>query len=71
MTEKEKELLEGMTNCFRVCGANFDETVRMVAGRRGLTSEEVKKILFEMKEKYSQDKKYQEFREKLPSEFPL
>ncbi|MDA4126605.1 MAG: hypothetical protein OK452_05310 [Thaumarchaeota archaeon] len=35
MSPKDRELLEGMCNCYSVCGEGFEETVRMVASARG------------------------------------
>jgi len=54
-----------------VCGANFEDTIEMVGGSRGLQPEEVKQMLFQIKEKYSSEKEYKELRAQLPKEFPF
>jgi len=60
-----------MRNCYSVCGANFEDTIEMVGGSRGLQPEEVKQMLFQIKEKYSSEKEYKELRAQLPKEFPF
>ncbi len=69
MTPKERELLQGMVNCFNACHANFEETVEMVGSARGLTPEEVKEILGRLKEVDGDD--YRALRSRLPEIFPL
>jgi hypothetical protein len=71
MTPREKELMQGMSNCYRVCGANFEETVSMVGSARGLSSSQVKEMLAQIKEKHGRDKDFLELRKNLPSEFPI
>lgn len=63
--------MQGMVNCFRVCREDFENTVRMVASRRGLEPEEVKEILFKMKEKYGDSEEYMTLRKNLPHDFPI
>ena len=69
MTSRERELLQGMVNCYNACHANFEETVGMVGSGRGLTSEEVKEILRRLKEAGGED--YLALRSRLPKDFPL
>ncbi len=71
MTPRERELLQGMGNCYEACHADFDDTVGMVGSARGLSPEEVKKMLGEMKEKYGEMDDYKVLRSRLPKEFPL
>ena len=71
MTARELELLRGMRNCYSVCHANFEETIEMVGGSRGLQPEEVKQMLIHIKENYSNEKEYKELRAQLPKEFPF
>lgn len=71
LTPRELELLQGMRNCYSVCHANFEDTIEMVGGSRGLEPEEVKQILLRIKENYSNDKEYKELRAQLPREFPF
>jgi hypothetical protein len=71
MTPREKELLQGMCNCYSTCGADFNDTVSMVGGARGLSSEAVKTILAEIKEKYTRDPEYRQLRKNLPENFPV
>lgn len=71
LTPRERELLSGMGNCYRVCRGDFEETVAMVADARGLESGEVLNVLSEMKEKYGRDRDYIELRARLPKEFPI
>ena len=60
-----------MRNCYSVCHADFEDTIGMVGGSRGLAPEEVKEILLRIKTKYSDDKQYKELRAQLPKEFPF
>jgi hypothetical protein len=69
LTPKERELLQGMVNCHRVCRENFEETVRMVGSARGLTSQEVKEILERLKR--ADGEEYNALRSQLPDDFPL
>ncbi len=71
MTPRERELLQGMGNCYEVCHADFEDTVSMVGSARGLSPDEVKSILREMKEKCSREEEYAKLRARLPREFPL
>jgi transposase len=68
---RETELLEGMGNCYRACGENFDETVRMVAEARDLRPEDVRQTLTEIRERYGNDESYQRLRRRLPEDFPF
>ena len=69
MTPEERELMNGMVNCYHACHANFKETVGMVGSARGLSSEEVKEILERLKQEDSSE--YKALRQKLPDDFPL
>jgi hypothetical protein len=69
LTPKERELLQGMVNCYHVCRENFEETVRMVGSARGLTSQEVKEILKRLKR--ADGEEYNALRSQLPNDFPL
>ncbi len=60
-----------MGNCYFVCHADFDETVRMVGRSRGLSPEEVKEILLRAREQYEQDPDYKRLRSRLPEDFPV
>lgn len=71
MTPREEELLTGMGNCFAACGANFEETVEMVAGSRGLTTASVKETLRSLRERFGDDPGFQRLRRRLPAEFPF
>jgi hypothetical protein len=69
LTPKERELMHGMVNCYHVCHANFDETVEMVGSARGLSAQEVKAILEQLKSEDGDE--YNSLRQQLPNEFPL
>lgn len=71
MKERDRELLNGMGNCYRVCGEDFEETVRMVAGARGLSSDEVKSSLARIKEESGDTADYRALRARLPDHFPM
>ncbi len=60
-----------MSNCYAVCGANFENTVGMVSGARGLDPQEVKQILREIREKHSNEREYLELRKTLPEDFEV
>lgn len=69
--EADRELLQGMGNCFEVCGDDFEHTVRMVARSRGLSPAEVKARLTYLKETLGDTPAYRRLRSRLPREFPL
>ncbi|MFQ6012891.1 MAG: hypothetical protein ACE5LS_04535 [Thermoplasmata archaeon] len=71
MNESDRELLTGMGNCYDVCGADFEETVRMVSQSRGLTVEVVKARLNRMREESGETEVYRSLRARLPAEFPF
>jgi hypothetical protein len=58
-----------MVNCYRVCRADFEETVGMVGSARGLSSDEVKEVLDRLKAADGDD--YKALRRQLPEQFPL
>ena len=69
MTPRERELLQGMVNCYHTCHADFEDTVGMVGSARRLSPEEVKEILARLRETGSTE--YKELRSLLPDSFPL
>jgi len=69
MNARERELLQGMVNCYNTCHANFEETVGMVSSARGFTAEDVKETLNRLKESGGED--YRALRGRLPKDFPL
>jgi len=68
---RERELLTGMGNCYEACGADFEDTVGMVAGSRRREVDEVKATLARMRATYGKDPDYQTLRRRLPESFPL
>ena len=71
MTPRDQELLEGMCNCYSVCGEDFEDTVRMVAGSRGRTTDDVKKTLSRLAKESGTEAEYLALRNRLPAEFPF
>ena len=71
MDDKELELFEAMGNCYQACHKGFEETLEMISGWRGYTSDEVHQILIEVKANYSKNLQYIELRKKFPEEFPI
>ena len=71
LTPRERELLAGMGNCYASCHEDFEETVRMVGDARGLTVDQVKRILEDIRGKYGADADYLRLRGRLPKDFPL
>lgn len=69
--EADWELLQGMGNCYEVCGEDFENTVRMVARSRGLTTEEVRQRLRRIKEEVGETEEYRRLRSRMPEDFPL
>jgi hypothetical protein len=67
----ERELLEGMCNCYSVCQEDFENTVSMVAGARDRTESDVRDTLAKIAAQNAEDEEYQELRSKLPAEFPF
>jgi len=60
-----------MGNCYEACGADFEDTIGMVAGSRRRTPEDVKQTLAAMAEQYGTDPEYQKLRARLPPSFPF
>jgi hypothetical protein len=71
LTPRDRELLEGMCNCYSVCGEGFEETVRMVAASRGRTTSDVKQNLMILAKEHGRDGDYQVLRSRLPADFPF
>jgi len=71
LNPKERELLTGMVNCYASCHEDFEHTVEMVGDARGLSVDQVKSILEDMRGKYGVDVDYQRLRGRLPKDFPL
>jgi hypothetical protein len=71
LTPKERELLQGMCNCYASCGDDFENTVGMVASARDRTQLDVKESLVTMAKNYASDKDYLTLRGRLPAEFPF
>ena len=71
LTPRERELLTGMGNCYASCHEDFEHTVEMVGDTRGLTVDQVKRMLEEIRERYGADVEYQRLRGRLPKDFPL
>lgn len=61
--------MHGMLNCYNVCHGNFDETTEMVGSARGLSSQEVKRILEQLMREDGEE--YRQLRQQLPDEFPM
>jgi hypothetical protein len=60
-----------MGNCYAACHANFEETVEMVGGSRGLSPDEVKNMLARIRETSERDEDYRKLRSRLPQDFPF
>ena len=69
MSPKERELLQGMVNCYNTCHADFEETVGMVGSARRLAPEDVKATLERLKR--AGEEEYKVLRARLPANFPL
>jgi len=71
LTPRERELITGMGNCYASCHEDFEHTVEMVGDARGLTVDQVKRMLEDIHGKYGADSEYQRLRGRLPADFPL
>ncbi|MFW9855181.1 MAG: hypothetical protein ACFFFG_08965 [Candidatus Thorarchaeota archaeon] len=71
MNPKEHELLKAMGDCYRACKGSFEETLRMISGWRGYTTEEVRLILLGVRDKYGTEPEYIELRNRFPKDFPV
>ncbi len=71
MTPRDRELLEGMCNCYSACGEDFENTVRMVASSRGRTKADVKETLGRLGKDHARDNDFRELRSRLPAGFPF
>ena len=71
MNPRERELLQGMGNCFAACGEDFEGTTRMVASARGLEQEEVIQTLKTIRKNYENDQDYKKLRARIPEDFPV
>jgi hypothetical protein len=68
---RERELMTGMGNCYEACGANFEETIGMVASARKLTPDYVKAMLADIRSRYGNDPEFRALRNRLPESFPF
>lgn len=71
MSPVDRELLQGMCNCYSVCGEDFENTVMMVASSRGRTKKDVKETLARLAEEHGREGEYLAFRRRLPADFPF
>jgi hypothetical protein len=71
LSPRDRELLQGMCNCYSACGDDFENTVRMVAGARGRTTDDVKETLLRLAKENAGGQEYGTFRSRLPTEFPF
>ncbi|MFW9777798.1 MAG: hypothetical protein ACFFE8_03010 [Candidatus Heimdallarchaeota archaeon] len=71
MNPKEHELLRAMGDCYKVCQGSFEETLSMISGWRGYTTEEVRLILLAVREKHGVEPEYIELRSRFPEDFPV
>ena len=71
LTPRERELMTGMGNCYASCHEDFEHTVEMVGDARGLTVDQVKKVLENIRKENGGDVEYQRLRGRLPKDFPL
>ena len=71
MNDKELELFKAVGNCYQACHEDYKETLKMISGWRGYTSDEVHDILTNVKEKYSATEEYQKLRMRFPDDFPI
>jgi hypothetical protein len=60
-----------MGNCYATCHADFEGTVKMVGNARGLSEDEVKAMLKQVKERHGNDEDYKALRKRLPEDFPF
>lgn len=67
----DRELLQGMCNCYSVCGEDFENTVGMVASSRGRTKEDVKETLARLAEEHGKEEEFLTLRRRLPADFPF
>jgi len=63
--------MTGMGNCYASCHEDFEHTVEMVSDARGLTVDQVKKMLENIRKENGGDVEYQRLRGRLPKDFPL
>jgi hypothetical protein len=61
----------GMGNCYASCHEDFEHTVEMVGDARGLTVDDVKTMLEDIRRKHTGDEDYRKLRGRLPKDFPL
>lgn len=71
MNPRERELLTGMGNCYEACHESFEETIRMVAGNRGRTPDDVRESLRQMRVQYASDPEFLRLRARIPEDFPF
>ena len=63
--------MTGMGNCYASCHEDFEHTVEMVGDARGLTADQVKNMLEDIRRNYGGDVDYQKLRSRLPKDFPF
>ena len=71
MSPVDLELLQGMCNCYSVCGEDFENTVSMVASSRGRGRDDVKATLARLAKENGGEEEYLALRKRLPEDFPF
>jgi hypothetical protein len=71
MTPREREMLTGMGNCFEACGADYRETLEMVAGTRRISTAEVEATLANLRSAEGDSPEYRTLRSRFPDTFPI
>ena len=71
MNDEELELFTAVGNCYQTCKENYEETLKMISGWRGYTTQDAHNILVEVKKKYGATDDYQKLRGRFPKDFPI
>lgn len=67
----DRELMQGMGNCYSACGEGFEATIGMVSSARGRTAEDVIATLRRLRAELGADPEYRTLRGRFPADFPV
>ena len=71
MDPVDRELMEGMGNCYAACHASFEETIEMVSGSRRRSPEDVIASLKRLRDQFGATDEYRRLRARFPAGFPV
>ncbi|HZY71043.1 MAG TPA: hypothetical protein VFF67_08735 [Thermoplasmata archaeon] len=71
MDPVDRELMQGMGNCYSACGEGFEATIDMVSNARDRTPDDVIAALRRLRADFATDPEYRALRARFPADFPV